>query len=139
MNFFDSLSIRIPLAVIGGVLYGVLTHYILILLDLSSQFAIFAAVFVFLLYVGSRLLILFSGFDSPYYSKGRSIRPAEGNSFYRTAQWVGEFYHYHDIALLIFLALLSIVFLTSLIVDLMGSKPVGDTIRNLWGTFISIS
>ncbi len=130
-GFFNSLSIRIPLAVIGGILYGLLTYYIVFLLNLSSQLAIFAAVFVFLFYFGSRLLILFSGFDSPYYSKGRSIRPDEENSFYQTAQWVGKCYHYHDIVLFSFLILICIAFLISLIVDWAGSKPFGDTIRNL--------
>jgi hypothetical protein len=134
MSFFNSLSTRIPLAVIGGILYSFLTYYIIILLDLSSQFAISAAIFVFLFYFGSRLLILFSGIDSPYYSRrGRGIPkpPIEKNSFYSTTQWVGKFYHYHDVALFTFLMAISIVFLISLMIDWSGSKPFGHTIQNL--------
>jgi hypothetical protein len=36
MSFFDSLFIRIPLAVIGEILYGFLTYHMIILVDLSS-------------------------------------------------------------------------------------------------------
>jgi hypothetical protein len=85
MGFFNSLSTRIPLAVIGGILYGLLTYLIVILLNLASEFAILAALFVFLFYLGSRLLILFSGIDSPYYSKGgkdTSKQLYEKTSFY---------------------------------------------------------
>jgi hypothetical protein len=81
----------------------------IILVDLSSQIAIFAAVFVFLLYVGSRPPILFSGIDSPYYSrrvKGIPKPPIEKNSFYSTTQWVGKLYPYHDIVPFVFLVLI---------------------------------
>jgi len=141
MSFFNSLSIRIPLAVIGGILYGFLTYHIIILLDLSAQIAISAAVFVFLLYLGSRLLILFSGIDSPYYSrrvKGIPKPSIEKNSFYSTTQWVGKFYHYHDIVLFIFLTLTAIVFLITLIIDGLGSKPVGSTIQSLLNALIPL-
>lgn len=127
MSFFNSLSIRIPLAIIGGILYGLLTYSIIILLDLPSQLAISTGVVVFLFYLGSRLLILFSGIDSPYYSRGvRGVRkpPNEKSSFYLTAQWVGRFYHYHDIALFIFLTVTAIVFLITLIIDGLGNKPI---------------
>ena len=40
MGFFNFLSIRLPLAVIGGILYGLLTYYIVILLGLPSQLAL---------------------------------------------------------------------------------------------------
>jgi len=136
-EFFDSLSIRIPLAVIGGILYGLLTYHIIILLDLSSQVAIFTGVIVFLFYIGSRLLILFSGIDSPYYSrraKAISKPPIERNSFYFTTQWVGKFYHYHDAALFTFLMAISIVFLISLMIDWSANKPFGYTIQNLWNS-----
>jgi len=134
MSFFNALPIRVPLAIIGGILYGLLTYYIIILLDLSSQIAISAAVFVFLLYFGSRLLILFSGIDSPYYS--REVReiakpPIEKHSFYSTTQWVGKFYHYHDIVLFIFLTVTAILFLISLMIDGLGSKSIGSTIQSL--------
>jgi hypothetical protein len=134
MGFFNSLSIRITLALIGGILYSLLTYYIVILLDLPSEFAIFAMVSVFLFYLGSRLLILFSGIDSPYYSKRRgsiSYPLYEKTAFYQTAQWVGKFYHYHDIVLLAFLSLIAIVFLISLVMDWSGEKPLGNTIQNL--------
>jgi hypothetical protein len=90
MGFFNSLSIRIPLAIIGGILYGALTYSIVVLLVLSSELAISAAIVVFLFYLGSRLLILFSGINSPYYSKmkrGVPNPPIETNSFHQTTQW----------------------------------------------------
>jgi hypothetical protein len=142
MGFFNSLSIRIPLAIIGGILYGALTYTIAIFLDLPSKFAFSAAIIVFLFYLGSRLLILFSGIDSPYYSRGRkedSRSPFENTAFYQTAQWVGKFYHYHDVVLFIVLTIIAVVFLTSLILDWSGSKPIGDTIQNLWSSFIPLS
>jgi hypothetical protein len=135
MDFFNSLSIRITLAVIGGILYSLLTYYIAILLDLPSEFAIFAMVFVFLFYLGSRLLILFSGIDSPYYSKGRKVVSEQidvKSPFYQTAQWVGKFYQYHDVVLFAFLSVIAIVFLISLVMDWSGDKPLGKTIQNLF-------
>jgi Na+/melibiose symporter-like transporter len=139
MGFFNSLSIRIPLAIIGGILYSALTYTIVALLDLSSEWAIFAAIIVFLFYLGSRLLILFSGIDSPYYSKGRkedSKSPFENTAFYFTTQWVGKFYHPHDTILLIFLVLFAISFLISLGVDWWSEMPFGRTAQNLWNSLI---
>jgi len=130
MSFFNSLPIRIPLALIGGILYGLLTRCILILLDLPAEFTLFASGVVFLFYLGSRILLLFCGFDTPYYSKGAkapSGRSHEVTSFYRTAQWVGRFYHAHDIILFIFLVVLSMFFLVSSWMD----WPIG-----LWGETI---
>jgi hypothetical protein len=141
MGFFNFLSIRLPLAAIGGILYGLLTYYIVILLGLPSQLALFTALAVFLFYLASRLLILFSGIDTPYYSRVERTASEflyENSSFYHTAQWVGKFYHYHDIVLFIFLALLSITFLISLVMDLAGSKLIGSTIQNLWNFLIPI-
>jgi hypothetical protein len=138
MSFFNSLSIRIPLAIIGGILYGTLTYSIVVLLNLSSELAISGAIFVFLFYLGSRLLILFSGIDSPYYSKmkkGIPKPPIETSSFYQTAQWVGKFYHYHDLVLFIFMAVLSMIFLTSLIIDWSRNRPIGDTMQDLLSAF----
>ena len=132
MGFFKSLTVRIPLAVMGGILYGLLTYEIFFALDLSQQTATAAGLLVFFLYLGSRLLVLFSGINTPYYSKERKGSPYENTAFYQTAQWVGKFYHYHDTALFIFLALLSIVFLISLVVDGIGNKPFGQTIHHLW-------
>ncbi|MDI7259662.1 MAG: hypothetical protein QME90_07050, partial [Thermodesulfobacteriota bacterium] len=94
-----------------------------------------AGSFVFLFYVGSRFLILFSGIDSPYYfkeRKGNLKEPVVKTPFYRTTQWVGKFYHYHDIALFVFLMIISIAFLLSLMIDLLGGKPPGNTIQDLW-------
>jgi hypothetical protein len=136
MGFFNSLTIRIPLAVIGGILYGLLTYAIVLTLNLQAQTAIGAGLLVFFLYLGSRLLVLFSGIDTPYYSKGRKGPLFENTPFHQTAQWVGKFYHYHDAVLFAFLVALSIAFLISIIIDLLGSKSLGHTIQNLWGSLI---
>ncbi len=139
MDFFNSLLIRITLAVIGGIFYAFLTYMIAISLNLSYEFVIIAAVFVYLFYFSSRLLLLFSGVDSPYYSrggKGPSKTPGEKNSFHSTAQWVGKFYHYHDIVLFAFLGIVSIIFLISLVVDGLGEKPFGNAIQNLWNALL---
>ena len=142
MYFFNSLLIRITLAIIGGIFYAFLTYMIVMFLNLSYEFVIVAAVFVYLFYLSSRLLLLFSGIDSPYYSKGGKgplKTLSEKNSFYTTAQWVGKFYHHHDIALFIFLGMVSIVFLITLTIDGLGEKPFGETIQNLWNTLLSVS
>jgi len=136
MGFFNSLTVRIPLAVIGGILYGLLTYEIFFALDLSQQTATAAGLLVFFLYLGSRLLVLFSGIDTPYYSKERKGSPYENTAFYKTAQWVGKFYHYHDAVLFAFMVALSIAFLISIIIDLLGSKSLGHTIQNLWDSLI---
>ena len=136
MGFFNSLTVRIPLAIMGGILYGLLTYEIFFALDLSQQTATAAGLLVFFLYLGSRLLVLFSGIDTPYYSKGRKGSPYQNTAFYQTAQWVGKFYHYHDTALFIFLILISLAFLISLSLDLMGNRPFGNTIRYLFDDLI---
>ncbi len=141
MDFFNSLLIRITLAVIGGIFYAFLTYMIVMFLNLSSELVTLAAIFVYLFYLSSRLLLLFSGIDSPYYSrrrKGSSQTPTVKNSFYDTAQWVGKFYHNHDMVLFVFLGILSIVFLLSLAMDGLGSKPFGNTIQNLWNAFLPL-
>ena len=141
MDFFNSLPIRITLAVIGGIFYAFLTYMTIIFLNLSYEFIIIAAVFVYLFYLSSRLLLLFSGIDSPYYSKGRkesSKATAEKSSFSATAQWVGKFYHHHDIALFIFLGIISIVFLISLVMDGVEERPFGNTIQNLWNALLPL-
>jgi len=125
------------LAVIGGIFYAFLTFLIVTFLNLSYEFAIVASVFVYLFYLSSRLLLLFSGIDSPYYSKGRKETPKK-NPFYTTAQWVGKFYQQHDIILFIFLGMVSIFFLITLVMDGLGEKPFGDTIQNLWNTLLPI-
>jgi hypothetical protein len=141
MDFFNSLLIRITLAVIGGIFYAFLTYLIIMSLNLSYEFVIVAAVFVYLFYLSSRLLLLFSGINSPYYSrggKGPSKTPFEKNSFYITAQWVGKFYHQHDLILFGFLGILSFFFLITLAIDGFGGKSFGDTIQNLWNALIPI-
>lgn len=132
MGFFNSLTIRIPLAVMGGILYGLLTYTIVLILNLPLQAAIGAGLIVFFLYFGSRLLILFSGIDTLYYSKERKGSPYEHTVFYQTAQWVGKFYHYHDLILFIFLSLVAIWFVITLIIDGIENRPFGQTILNLW-------
>jgi hypothetical protein len=142
MGFFNSLLIRITLAVIGGIFYAFLTYWIVLLLRLPYEFVTLASVFVYLFYLGSRLLILFSGIDSPYYSKGRkkpSKQPIQENHFYDTAQWVGKLYHQHDLVLFTFLGILSILFLVSLVLDGLSGSPFGNTVRNLWNTFLPAS
>lgn len=139
MGFFNSLLIRMTLAVIGGIFYAFLTYLIVKLLNLPYEFVILASVLVYLLYVSSRLLLLFSGMDSPYYSKGRKLLPkASGkeNYFYDTAQWVGKFYHQHDLVLFVFLGILSVAFLMSLVMDGLSGSPFGNTILNLWNTLL---
>jgi len=141
MGFLNSLLIRITLAVIGGVFYAFLSYMIVMLLCLPSEFVFLASAFVYLFYLGSRLLLLFSGVDSPYYSRrkrGIPKTPTEKNSFYERAQWIGKFYHYHDIALFLFLGVLSIVFLVSLAMDGLKGNPFGNTIQNLWEALLPI-
>jgi hypothetical protein len=141
MGFFNSLLIRITLAVLGGILYALLTYALILFLNLSSPLAILAASFIYLLYLGSRLLLLFSGIDSPYYRRERkelSRPPPEKHSFQEAAQWVGKFYHQHDVVLFAFLGILALVFLISLVVDGLGGSPLGETIQNLWNTLLPI-
>jgi hypothetical protein len=141
MDFFNSQVIRTTLAVIGGIFYAFLTYVIAMSFHLSYEFVIVAAVFVYLFYLSSRFLLLFSGIDSPYYSKGVKglpKTPPQKNSFYLTAQWVGKFYHHHDVILFVFLGILSIFFLITLILDGVGEKPSGETIQNLWNALIPI-
>jgi len=122
------------MAIVGGIFYGLLTQAIALLVGLSSELAVIAAFIVFFFYLASRFLLLFSGIHTPYYSK-RGKAPSmdlyENTHFYQTAKWVGTFYHYHDMALFIFLAVLSIAFLASLAIDWAESKSFGDTIQNL--------
>lgn len=138
MDFFNSLLIRITLAVIGGIFYAFLTYLIVMFLNLSYELVITAAVFVYLFYLSSRLLLLLSGINSPYYSKARKKTP-EKNSFNDTVQWVGKFYHQHDFVLFIFLGILSIFFLITLAMDGLEGQPFGNTIQNLWDAIIPLS
>jgi len=139
MGFLNLLSTRIPLALLGGFLYSFLTYSITILLGLSSELAIFAGTLVFLFYLASRFLLLFSGVHTLYYSKAQKAGTTElyeNTSFHKTAQWVGKFYHYHDIVLFIFLALFAISFLISLGVDWWSKIPFGTTAEDLSNSLI---
>jgi hypothetical protein len=141
MDFFNSLLIRVTLAVIGGIFYAFLAYTILKFLGLPPDFVIPAAVCVYLFYLGSRLLLLFSGIDSPYYSREKKESPkipTGKNSFYTTTQWVGKFYHQHDIVLFIFLGVLSVLFLVSLVMDGLSGSPFGNTIQNLWNALLPV-
>ncbi len=135
MTFFNSFSIRAPLALVGGILYALLTHAITTLLDLPKSLAISLAVIVFLFYLGSRALLIFLGINTPYYSKEGKDSHYENTIFYQTAQWVGRFYHYHDVGLFIFLSFLTIVFAISIIIDGIESRPFGETIFD-WNKMI---
>ncbi len=142
MGFFNSLLIRITLAVLGGILYALLTYALILSLNLSSPFATGAAFVVYLLYLGSRLLLLFSGIDSPYYlrgGKGPSNTLPEKNPFQDAAQWVGKFYHQHDLVLFFLLGILSVVFLVSLVMDGLGGNSLGDTIQHLLKSLLPTS
>jgi hypothetical protein len=130
------------MAMVGGIFYGLLTQTITRLLGFSSELAVIAAFIVFFFYLVSRFLLLFSGIHTPYYSKGgktSSMELYENTYFYQTAQWVGKFYHCHDMALFIFLAVLSIAFLISLVIDWAESKPFGDTIQNLFYALLPLA
>lgn len=135
MGFLNSLSIRIPLALVGGTLYGLLTYLICMAICLPSGAGIAIGSLVFLLYFGSRLLLLSSGVDSRYYSNPKkpvSRHVEEKSSFFRASQWIGRFYHFHDIALLILLFMICIVCLILFAMDWSQGKPLGDTFQNLW-------
>jgi hypothetical protein len=127
------------MAVVGGICYGLLTQTIALLLSLSSELALVAAFIVFFFYLVSRFLLLFSGIHTPYYSKGgktSSMDLYENTHFYQTAQWVGKFYHYHDVALFIFLLLFAISFLISLGLDGWRQMPLGRTAQDLWNSLV---
>jgi hypothetical protein len=129
------------MAMVGGIFYGLLTQTITLLVGLSSELSVIAAFIIFFFYLASRFLLLFSGIRTPYYSKGGKTSATdlyENTYFYQTAQWVGKFYHCHDMALFVFLALLSIAFLISLILDLAGNGPIGNTMKNLLRCFIPL-
>lgn len=126
------------MTLVGGILYGLLTYVIVSLLNLPKPFALFFAVIVFLFYLGSRLILLFSKIDTPYYSKGQKGSLYENTLFNQTAQWVGKFYHYHDIVLFIFLVILAIVFVISLIMDGIEERPFGETIHKIWNEMIGV-
>lgn len=130
---FNSLSARIPLAFIGGIFYGLLIYSILSFLSFS-RWALPLSIPTFVFYVASRLLLLFSGIPSPYYSKGKGTlfkSLPEDHPFRRKAGLVGTFYHYHDIALFIVMVIISIGFIISLFIDGFSGQPMGTTLQDL--------
>ncbi|MGQ9647763.1 MAG: hypothetical protein ACUVWO_14660 [Thermodesulfobacteriota bacterium] len=138
MGFFNSLPVRITLALVGGIFYSLLTQTILLLFGLSSELAWVTALIVFFFYLVSRFLLLFSGISTPYYWRQKAASSAsfyEHSVFHRTAQWVGELYYYHDIVFFIFLVLVSITFLISLSLDLLRNRPIGITMRDFLDSF----
>lgn len=135
MGFFNSISFRLPLAVIGGLIYGLLAYPIVLFFNPFPGFALTIAFIVFLLYLGSRLLLLLSGVNTLYYFVGEKDSPQAFDThlpFHRTAQWVGKFYHYHDIFLITLLTAVSLIFLISLVLDFTGSRLWGSTALDLW-------
>jgi hypothetical protein len=132
MSFFNSLAIRIPLALIGGILYSLLAYGILLSVEPLNSLALPAGLFIFVSYVGSRLLLLFSGYDSPYYARGRLRQPNQSEHFFRASQWVGKFYRDHDLFLFAFLILICLAFIITGLFDWAGHRPLGETIQNLW-------
>jgi len=129
VTFLNHLPNRVALALIGGILYALLTYCLLGFFEISGRFSLAMSGIVFLLYFGSRLVLLFSGINTLYYSRGKDLRKFyEGTSFYSVAQWVGRFYYYHDLALFGFLILLCLVFIFSLILDLLHHQPLGHTL-----------
>jgi ABC-type uncharacterized transport system permease subunit len=132
VTFLNHLPNRVALALIGGILYGLLTYCLLAFFEISGRFNLAVSGIVFLFYFGSRLLLLFSGIHTLYFSRGKDLRKFyEGTSFYSAAQWVGRFYYYHDLALFGFLILLCLVFIISLILDLLNHQPFGHTLHSL--------
>jgi len=129
------------MAVVGGIFYALLTQTVARLLGFSSELAVIAAFIVFFFYLISRFLLLFSGIHTPYYSKGGKTSLFdlyENTHFYRTAQWVGKFYHYHDIVLFVFLITLSVIFLITCVIDVIAHKPLGDTMQNLRDALLAL-
>ncbi len=127
MGFFNSLTVRIPLAILGGTFYGLLTYALVRTLDGPEGVGVTTGLLVFFLYLGSRLLLLFSGVETAYYSKTGNVKVLETTPFHQTAQWVGKLYHYHDWVFFLFLTLIALGFLLSLVWDGKDGRPLGQT------------
>jgi hypothetical protein len=74
----------------------------------------------------------------PEAKKTGSAQLYKNISFYKTAQRVGKFYHYHDVVLFIFLVLFAISFLITLGVDGWTGMPFGKTAQDLRNSLIPI-
>jgi len=137
-SLFNSLSTRIPLALIGGIFYGLLIHFILSFVSFSG-WAMPVSILVFVLYVASRLLLLFSGMPTPYYSKrkGTLSQSLPGHHpFHERSALIGGFYHYHDIALLLAMGIIGIGFMISLFIDGFSGQPLGTAFQHLRQTLL---
>ncbi len=138
MGFFNSLLIRIALALLGAVLYGLLIYSILGFTSFSDL-ALILSIPVSLLYFISRLILLLSGIPTPYYSrrKGSLFKSLpEHHPFRKRAGLIGYFYHIHDIALLIVLGVICIGFIISLFIDGSSGRSMGTTFQDLWRTLL---
>jgi hypothetical protein len=132
-SFFNSLSIRIPLAIIGGIFYGLLIYFILCFASFSD-WALAISIPIAVAYFASRLLLLFSGIPSPYYSKGKETlfrSLPQRHPFRQKVRLIGTFYHYHDVALFIVMVIIGVGFIVSLIIDGLRGQPMGTTIQDL--------
>jgi hypothetical protein len=132
-SLFNSLSTRIPLAVIGGTFYGLLIYSVLSFIS-YSEWALPVSIPVFVLYFASRLLLLLSGIPTPYYSKGKGTlfkSLPEGHPFRKKAGLIGTFYHYHDIALFVVMVIIGIGFIISLFIDELSGQSMGTTLQGL--------
>jgi len=137
-NVFNSLSIRILLALIGGIFYGLLVHAILSFVSFSG-WALPVTILASVLYVASRLLLLFSGIPTPYYSKRKGSlfqSLSEHHPFRKRAALIGDFYHYHDIALCIVMGIIGVGFIVSLFIDGFRGQFMGATFRYLRQTLL---
>ena len=132
-SFFNSLSTRIPLAVIGGIFYGLLIYFILCFVSFSD-WALAISIPVAVAYLVSRLVLLFSGIPSLYYSKGKETlfrSLPQRHSFRQKVRWIGAFYHYHDVALFIVMVIIGVGFIVCLIIDGVRGQSMGTTLQNL--------
>jgi len=124
MGFSIPLLIRITLAVLGGVLYALLAYALI----LSPIFLLHSLSWLHFLSIFSTSAQDFFSFfleSTPLLSterKGPSRPSPEKNSFQEAAQWVGKFYHQHDVVLIVFSGILSITFLVSVIMDGLGGN-----------------
>jgi hypothetical protein len=132
-SFFNSLSTRIPLAVIGGIFYGLLIYFILCFVS-SSDWAFAISIPIAVAYFISRLVLLFSGIPSPYYSKGKETlfkSLPQRHPFRQKVRWIGTFYHYHDVALFIVMVIIGVGSIVCLFIDGVRGQSMGTTLQNL--------
>jgi hypothetical protein len=132
-SFFNSRSTRIPLAIIGGIFYGLLVYFILRFASFSD-WALAISIPIAVAYFISRLLLVFSGIPSPYYSKGRETlfkSLPQRHPFRQKVRLIGTFYHYHDVALFIVMVIIGVGFIVCLFIDGIRGQPLGATLQDL--------